>query len=314
MSPWLSILTGLVTLVVGAEILVRGAAWIAQAMGIRPLVVGLTVVAIGTSAPELVVSLIAAYEGEVGIVVGNVFGSNVANLALILGATTVVAPIVFRSAKIHFELYWLLFASVLTLVPFALGEEIGALVGGAFILLLICFLVWLVHRERIAHPNRLKSDRQVRDARRTLLNVAYVFAGLAGLYYGGRWLVDGATQVAEKFEIGDDVIGATIIAIGTSLPELATSVVAARRGHPELGLGNIIGSNIFNILLVLGATGLVTPIPYSWDGTGMRVCIAMLCAILVAIFLLGPGRIGRRVGGALLLGYVGYLTLEVMSL
>ena len=313
MTPWLSILVGLVTLVVGAEVLVRGAAWIAQAMGIRPLVVGLTVVAMGTSAPELVVSVIAAWEGNEGIVVGNVFGSNVANLGMILGATAVVSPIVFRSAKLRFELYWLLFASALTFIPLRRGV-CDAWSGGVLVLLLIVFIVWLVRRERLAHPERLSPDRQVRDLGHVAWNILFVLAGLAGLLFGGTWLKDGAVEVARTFEMDEAVIAATIVAIGTSLPELATSVVAARRGHPELGLGNIIGSNIFNILMVLGASALVAPIPYTWDGTGMRISISMAYAIVIAFLLLGPGRIGRRLGLALLLGYAGYLTLEVLSL
>ena len=311
MLPWLCILLGLVTLIVGAELLVRGSSWIAEALGVRPLIVGLTVVAIGTSAPELVVSLIAVDKpGAMGIVLGNIFGSNIANIALILGTTALVGPIVARDAKLRFEVIWLLGASALTFLPFLMGQYTRGY-AALFVGLITLFMIWLVQRERRARPERQKKPEDQRSPLRAVLHIVMVPAGLAGLIFGGQWLVDGAVDVAKELGLSEDVIAATIIAIGTSLPELATSIVAARKGQPELALGNIIGSNIFNILMVLGTTALFVPIPAAFCEHGIRTSVAMGLTLVLAVLLLGPKHISRAAGGILLAVYVGYLFVEV---
>lgn len=311
MPPWFLILLGLVTLVVGAELLVRGSSWIAEALGVRPLIVGLTVVAIGTSAPELVVSLVAVSEPDtIDIVLGNIFGSNIANIALILGATALVMPIVAKDAKLRFEVVWLLVAGVLTFLPFLMGQYDRGY--GVFLVgLITLFIIWLVQRERRARPERPKNPGIERSGNRVVLHIAMVPVGLAGLVFGGGWLVDGAVEIATELGWSKGVIAATIIAIGTSLPELATSIVAARKGHPELALGNIIGSNIFNILMVLGVTSLFVPIPADFGENGMRTSVAMGLTFVLAVLLLGPKHISRTAGCILLAAYVVYIFVEV---
>ena len=307
---WLMIVGGLVVLVTGAEALVRGAAWIAEALGIRPLVVGLTVVAIGTSAPELIVSLIAANQGETGLVIGNIFGSNTANIALILGVTAVVRPINASKSRIRFEVLWLVAASALTFAAFINGEfsqQLGALMAG----LIILFIVILVIRERRSRPIRSTPKRDNHSAKQAFTYLGMTAGGGLLLYYGGQTLVLGATTVAKELGMSPPVIGATVVAIGTSLPELAASIVSARRGQPEMALGNIIGSNIFNILMVLGVTAAISPIPAQWAEHGTRLLIPMLLTLYLAFLLLKAKRITKLAGTILLISYISYIIWEI---
>lgn len=305
---WLMILAGLGVLGIGAEALVRGAAWIAEALGVRPLIVGLTVVAIGTSAPELVVSVIAANQGETGLVIGNVFGSNTANLALILGLTAFVRPIDASDSKMRFEILWLLAASLLTFAAF-LGDEFSRQLGVAMTTMIVVFLIWVVLRERPGRPKETSQDKTVISG---IAHLAMTVAGGLGLYYGGQWLVDGAITVAKDLGMSPPVIGATIVAIGTSLPELAASIVAARRGHPEMAVGNIVGSNVFNILLVLGVTATISPIPVGWAEHGIRMLVPMVLTVYVAFLLLRNMRIMKPAGMILLISYVWYIIWEIL--
>lgn len=309
---WLLILAGLVTLVVGAEALVRGSAWIAEAMGIRPMVVGLTVVAIGTSAPELVVSVIAANKGDTALVIGNIFGSNTANLALILGVTAILRPIDASASRMRFELLWLLAASLLTFSAFV-GEvhEFSRQLGIFMVVMIILFMVLLVVRERRDRPKRSSVARHDRTTKDAAMYLAITAAGGIGLFYGGKWLVNGATEIAVALKISSAVIGATVIAISTSLPELAASIVAARRGQPEMAIGNVVGSNIFNILMVLGITATISPIPASWADHGVRMLVPMVLTVFVAFLLLGKRRISKRTGSILLISYVSYIIWEL---
>ena len=309
MMAWLWILIGLVVLTAGAELLVRGSAWIAEALGVRHMIVGLTVVAIGTSAPELVVSLIGATENKIGLVLGNVYGSNIANIAMILGITALIAPIAIKESKIRFELIWLLAATACTVLSL-FTESYGIALGAVMITGIVAFICSLVQRERKARPTRTERPPD-RSANQLAAHLAMVPAGLTGLIFGGKWLVGGAVTVATDLGMSEAVIGATIVAIGTSLPELATAIVAARKGHSELVIGNIIGSNIFNILMVIGVTATIVPLPVSWAEQGMRTMFGLGLTILLAVALLGPKRLPRPVGVVFLASYVAYLALEI---
>ena len=309
---WLVILVGLVVLLAGAEALVRGSSWLAEAMGIRPLIVGLTVVAIGTSAPELVVSVLAANEGQTGLVVGNIFGSNTANIALILGTTAALRSIDTSETKLRFETTWLVVASLLTFVPFLDGGYSQQL-GLAMLAMITLFIAWLVRREQRARPSKADEPQSNRTFAAAAAHVALTGMGGAGLYFGGGWLVDGAVTIAKELGMSPPVIGATVIAIGTSLPELAASIVAARRGHPEMAVGNVIGSNIFNILLVLGVTSTISPIPVSWAEHGTRTLVPMVLTGFVAFLLLRGSRVTKPVGFILLATYAWYIIWEVLQ-
>lgn len=309
----LLLLAGFVLLVAGAEALVRGAVRLAGATGLSPLVIGLTVVAFGTSAPEFAASVGAALQGVPDLALGNIIGSNVANVLLILGMTALAAPLVVSRQMVRMDAPILVGVSLLA---FALAAD-GALGRGDGLLLLAggiaytLLLVWI--------GKRSPDDAVVPDVEAAPVNwwrdLAFVAAGLAMLVLGARWLVAGAVSVAEAFGLSELVIGLTVIAIGTSLPELATSILAAVRGQRDLAVGNIVGSCIFNLLLVLGATAAIAPggIPV---GPGvlafdLPVMTAVALACLPIFF---TGHCIARWEGALFLGYyiayTAYLLLD----
>ena len=321
MTDWLLILGGLVTLIVGAESLVRGAVWIALALGVSKLTVGLTIVAFGTSAPELVVCVSDVAKpdnlGPVGgIALGNIFGSNVANIGLILGLTALVRAVPTTGSKLRFEAYWMMLASILCMKPLLFQGEFTLLDGAVLVGLLGLFTIMLLRRERRNTNDKGNGDHGPldHDGRRAALHVALVILGLVGLFYGGQWLVSGSKGVARALGMPDSLIGATIVAVGTSLPELVTALVAARRGHPEIALGNVVGSNIFNICMVLGICALVRPLPVTFAEHGMRMSVGLVLAVTLGILLMRKTRISRRTGGTLLVCYLAYLTAEVARL
>lgn len=311
----LLVIAGLALLVVCADLFVRGAVWAAIALGVSPMVVGLTLVAFGTSAPELSSSLIAALEGRPGFASGNVLGSNFANLGLILGMTAVVAPIRHDSRSARFEIAWLLALGVAVFPPMLSGA-VSRWYGALLVLGLVVFTTWLVHRELHSRPARRReqSSTVARDARSVAKHVALIVGGLGGVIWGGDLLVRGAVGIATSSGMSDTLIGITIFAVGTSLPELVTSVVAARKGQPEIALGNVLGSNIFNIGLVLGSVACTVPMPLSWAGDGPVAGLGLLLSIVVGLSLRTRGGIGRRVGIALLTIYFGYMAIAAFTL
>jgi len=303
----------------GAEWLVRGAAGLARSMGIRPLAIGLTVVAYGTSAPELVVSGLSALEGKSALALGNVVGSNIANLGLILGITTIIAPPVVKGGLLSRELPVLLAATLA--LPLLLLDGAVSRVEGA--VLLLCALGFTVATLRAISPS---SDRpsQAPSERSSLVDVEdppapehlgrLALAGLTALGFGvlalgGKLFVDGAVGLAIAVGMSERVVGLTIVAIGTSLPELAASLVAALRGHTEIAVGNVLGSNIFNILLILGAAALIRPIEAQLFS--VRFDLIVLGVLTVGGTLaMRKGRKILRVEGALLvIAYSLFLTV-----
>ncbi len=310
----LSFAAGLAALLVGAELLVRGATRLAVRMGISPLVIGLTVVAFGTSSPELAVSLGAAWKGQPDLVVGNAVGSNLFNVLLILGASAAITPLAVQQRLIRFDVPIMIGTCVL-LWGLALDGilsrlESGLLVAG--IVAYVAFAVWLSRRE----PQRVEAEyaAALRPRRaqgpNAWLQLALVAGGLGLCVLGARWMVGGAISIARLGGLSERVIGLTIVAGGTSLPELATSLVAAVRGQRDIAVGNVVGSNIFNILGILGLAGLLSPNPVAVPPACLRVDIpAMSLASLACLPILFTGHEIRRWEGALfLLLYAGYLT------
>ena len=302
---------GVLLLLAGAEALVRGASALALRVGITPLVVGLTVVAIGTSSPELVVSVQAALAGQGGVAVGNVVGSNIANLGLIVGIAALLSPMVVDRKLVRHDMPVML-GSMAALVVFLLD---GALARWEGALLLAGAVVYTVDGIR-------SSRREVREAREALppevqeamaeahtgfkRHVLFVVGGVALLVYGSELLLDGAVATATRLGVSEAVVGLTLVALGTSLPELATTVVAAVRGQGELALGNAVGSNIFNVFSVLGPAALVRPIEAAGIGAGVLVVMGGF-GLLTLFFLVSGGRTRRWEGAVLLAGYVGYI-------
>ncbi len=296
-------LAGLVGLFFGGEFLIRGAVGIARRLHVPPLVIGLTIVGFGTSTPELLVSLQAAMAGAPSLAIGNVIGSNIANILLILGLSSLIAVVPLRFADMRRDFAVMIGATLLLWLMFAGGVvsrvEGTVLTAGLFLYLWIS----LKGTAGSAPPQ---------DEVETIplwQSIAFAVAGLIVLMVGARLLVDSATEIARTFGVSEAVIGLTIVAVGTSLPELATSIIAAMRRHPELAVGNILGSNVFNILGILGITALVTPIPVEARFAGLDMALALASALTMVGFAMFGGRIGRFGGGALLIGYVGYIGL-----
>ena len=297
---------GLALLVVAASVLVRGAAALALRLGLTPLVVGLTVVAFGTSAPELVVSVQAALAGAGGIAVGNVVGSNIANVGLVLAAAVLLRPLAADASLFRRDLPAVVAVTALAALLLA-DRQLGRWEGAALVAGLVAYLVWSVRAARSAPPalevELVPEVATEAPAWRSLLLVA---AGLAGLVVGADLFVDAAVRLAEAAGVSNAVIGLTVVAVGTSLPELATTLVASLRGESEIAVGNVVGSNLFNLLGILGAAALVRPLV----APGLElVDVGVMGAFTVALVLmLWTGRrLVRAEGAVLLAGYLGYM-------
>jgi cation:H+ antiporter len=311
----LLLLIGLTLLLGGGDALVRGAAGLARRLGISPLVVGLTVVSLGTSAPELAVNVTAALRGSGGISFGNVVGSNLANIGLIVGLTALLRPLDVQRIVVRRELPMMLLATAVVLV-FALDSVLAGDVsaryergdGMVLLLLLGVFLYYTamdVFRQR---ENRRGKAGMAAGGWGVPVSLAVATAGLVALVMGARFTVEGAVGIARATGVSETVIGLTMIAIGTSLPELAASLVAVWRGQAEMAIGNVIGSNIFNLLLVLGATAAIRPIPVPAEGvTDVGVLLA-LSVVLWVVCATQQRRIIRVEGAFLLTVYLAYLS------
>ncbi len=304
----LILIIGLVVLVVGGEFLVKGAVSIAERFKISPLVIGMTVVSFGTSAPELLVSLQAALDGNPGISIGNVVGSNIANLALVLAITVLIFPIVAeRQTKI---IDWPMMMATMLFYVFSLDNVIVFWEGATLFSILIVFTFLLIKKSR--KENKKIQEELETSPKPILPGILFLLGGLAGLYFGSGWFVEGAISIAKDFNLSDRVIGVTVVAFGTSAPELVASTVAAYRKQTDISVGNLIGSNIFNIMAVLGITSMVKPIVVdnavlTFD---MYWVIGIALAMLPVLFI--GKRIGRVKGLLLLATYIAYI-VSVLS-
>jgi len=316
--PALSVLAGLAVLITGGEMLVRGASALAAILRISPLVIGLTVVAFGTSAPELAVSTQAAYAGRADLAVGNVVGSNIANVLLILGLTSLAAPLQVETKLIRFDVPLVILASVL-LLAMGLDGRIGTWDGALLLGLVTAYVVWSIRQGR-EEPKEVQdsfSGAVPADAPRRpiAVHIALIVAGLLLLAVGADWLVDGAAQIARQLGVQELVIGLTVVAVGTSLPELVTSITAALRGERELAVGNVVGSNLFNLTAVLGAASVLAPdgIPVSPAALALDIPIMIATAVAcLPIFFTGH-RIARWEGGLFFFYYLAYVIYLVMD-
>jgi cation:H+ antiporter len=312
-------LAGLVLLVLGAESLVRGASRLAVTLGLSPIVVGLTVVAFGTSAPELAVSVSSSYGGSANVAVGNVVGSNIFNVLLILGLASLIAPLVVSQRLVRLDVPLMIGVSFLLLL-FAADGKIGRIDGFILFAGIVTYTAWAVRSSRAetrAIEQEYTEEFGERDSspKQLAFDVFRVLLGLALLVVGADWFVDSATEFAEALGVSDLVIGLTLVAAGTSMPELATSVVASLRGERDIAVGNVVGSNLFNILSVLGLSGLVAPDGVAVASSAVRVDIPVMIAVAVACLpIFFTGRLIARWEGALFVamyvGYVLYLYLD----
>jgi cation:H+ antiporter len=314
------LVVGLIILIVGAELLVRGASRLAFGFGISPLVVGLTVVAFGTSSPELAVSIGSALAGQADIALGNVVGSNIFNVLFILGLSALIGTLVVAQQLIRLDVPLMIGVSLLPLL-LGLDGKIGQLDGLLLFAGIVAYIVFAIRQSR-------KETAAVRDeysaefgkggrmsGRQALRNIGLAIAGLTLLVLGARWLVDGAVSLARTLGLSELIIGLTIIAAGTSLPEVATSVIASLRGERDIAVGNVVGSNLFNILAVLGLTAVLAPNGVSVPAAALRFDIPFMIAVAVAclpIFFTGY-HIARWEGALFLAYYVAYTLYLILD-
>jgi len=319
MIVYILFIIGFLLLIKGADWLVAGSASIAKKYNVSDLVIGLTIVSMGTSMPELIINILASTSGASEIAIGNVIGSNIANVLLILGVAAIIFPLTIKESTVFSEIPYSIIA--LLLVAFAANAPIfnpdyelliSRLDGTIFLFFFGLFMVYIV---KLAREGRAD---MVEDAPDEILpmgkSILFVLLGMAGLFLGGKWVVDGAVQIAKTFELSENMIGLTIVAIGTSLPELVTSAVAAYKKNTDIAVANVIGSNIFNLLWVLGVSAVISPMTYL---TAINADIVVLIvATFLIIFSLMTGRaknqIGKPTGILFLTAYVGYLVFVVM--
>lgn len=296
------LLVGFVLLIKGADFFVDGSSSVAKLIGIPGFVIGLTVVAMGTSAPEAAVSISAGLQGSNEIAVSNVIGSNSFNLLVVAGICAVIKPYKIEKELLHRDFPVNVVVSVVLLLMALAGATLTRFNG---ILMLVCFAAYIAFILWVAFKNREKQTYEDVKTMSPLLSVLAIIGGLAAVIFGGDMVVDSATAIAQQLGWSETFIGLTIIAIGTSLPELVTSIVAAKKGESGLAMGNVIGSNLFNIMLILGLSSTINPIPIDTNGViNISILIGVTALIYVAC-LLKKG-MGRVVGAASVLGYCGY--------
>lgn len=317
MTPYILFFLGFILLIKGADWLVSGASSLAYRFGISALVVGLTIVAFGTSAPELIVSLLASMNGNTDIAIGNIVGSNIANILLILGISAVIYPLAVQKSTVWKEIPFALLA-VLVLILIANdqivdGESVSMISRIDGFVLIAFFIIFLYYIfGTVFQGSDEKSE--VPDSDFSQVRVALqLIGGLVGLIVGGKWIVDGAVFFASSLGVSESLIGLTIVAIGTSLPELATSAVAAYKKNVDIAVGNIVGSNIFNVFWILGMSAIVTPLPFS-AGANFDVLVAIGATLLLffALFVGKKHTIEKWQGVVFILLYILYVAYLVI--
>lgn len=305
-----ALVAGFVLLVKGADFFVDGAVGIAARFGIPQLVIGLTIAAMGTSMPEAAVSITSALKGSAGITVGNVVGSNIMNILVILGLTAVITPIAVQRSTRRFEIPGMIAVSILFLVFGYTGGEIVLFEG---IIMWLVFIGYLGYLLWIAKNNKAEESGEEDKKWSLPVQLIAIVGGIAAIVLGSDLAVDGATAIAKAFGMSDRIIGLTIVAFGTSLPELVTSVTAARRGKADIAIGNIVGSNIFNILFVAGTTALITPVVFE-----AKFVVDSIIAIVAAVILLvsvcnKDMKLKRPAGAVMLVCYGVYLAYLIAA-
>lgn len=309
-------LAGLILLLAGGNLLVRGASYLAGLLGLSPLIIGLTVVAFGTSAPELAVSVQSALAGRGDLALGNVVGSNIFNVLFILGVSATITPLVISRQLLRLDVPIMIGASILVLV-LGFDQRIGRIDGAVLFVGVVGYVVFLLYQgRREAQAQSLsaqQSDKQRNTTANGVLQIGLIAAGLAMLVIGARWLVSSAVAMATALGVSELVIGLTIVAAGTSLPEVATSVIASVRGERDIAVGNVVGSNIFNILAVLGFTGMVAPEGIHVSSAALNFDLPLMIAVALACLpIFFTGNVIARWEGLLFLGYYGAYTVYLI--
>lgn len=321
---------GFAVLIKGADLLIDGASAIARRLSVSDLVIGLTIVSFGTSAPELVVNMIASLNGNADLAVGNILGSNIANILLILGIAALIAPLGVQQNTVFKEIPMSLLAALVlaVLANDALfntaaipgyEESVNLLGRGDGLILISFFIIFLYYTYGLIQSDKQAASVAVEQVETGALEmsntkaVVFILLGLVGLFFGGQWIVTGATMISRSLGLSEALIGIAIVGVGTSLPEVAASAMAAAKGKADLAIGNVVGSNIFNIFWVLGLSSVIQPIPYDTaiNGDMLMTIFASLC-LLVFLWARPPFRLHRFRGSFFLLMYVTYLVVRVV--
>jgi len=315
------IITGLTILIGGAEGLVGGASSLAKKLRISHLIIGLTVVSFGTSAPELAVNLLSAVDGSTDLALGNVVGSNIANILLVLGVSAILVPLSVKESTVWREIPLALLGVVLLFImgndTFFDSTNINAIThtDGVILLALMVMFIYYIYRLVKTHRADVAEITMVEEEMRDysiLSSIGLFLVGLAGLFIGGKLLVSGASNIALDAGLSEALVGLTIVAIGTSLPELVTSTVAARKGHADIAIGNIVGSNIFNIFFVIGSTSTLTALPVS-KALDVDIFVSIVASLLLFAFMFvgGKHRLARWQGCLFVTMYIAYITFLI---
>jgi len=310
---------GVVLLLVAGDILVRGAAALAHKWGVPSLIVGLTIVAFGTSAPELIVSVQAVLTGSSELAIGNVIGSNIANILLVLGIPALIMALPTNVAGVGRNTAVVLLATVILIALILMPGPLVRWHGMVLFTGIVLYLLWMFSLARsgakdpaLAEMSDMASMEGMPNSYFTM--ILFTLLGIIGLAFGGNLIVTNATFIAEGFGVSEALIGLTIVAIGTSLPELATVIVASWRGHNEVAIGNILGSNIFNIFAVMGAASIVGPISIPPKFMVFDIWVMLAATIALTVFILRRAPIGRKIGMFLLLGYFTYMAITAWDI
>ena len=310
------LIIGFAMLIKGADLFVDGAAGVADRFGIPQIIIGLTIVAFGTSAPEAAVSITSALKGSAELAVGNVLGSNILNVLIILGLTAVIRPVKMQTQTYKYELPFVMFSTVLVAVLGYVGGSISFFDGIILWVFMILFLVYLFQSAKKGKTDLVEmpdENGEVAKPKPVWLLILFIILGGAMIVLGSNFTVDSASFIAKKFGMTDRLIGLTIVAFGTSLPELVTSVIAARKGNSDIAIGNIVGSNIFNILFILGTTALITNIPYAMN-FNFDAVIALAALVILFVLVSNKEKTLKRWGGALMLAsYAAYFAYIVIK-
>lgn len=301
-----AIVLGLVLLYVGGELLVRGSVAVAAALGMSPLLIGITLVGFGTSTPELVTSIDAALRGLPGIAVGNVVGSNIANILLILGLGAVISPIAFTQRALSRDVFVVTLTGIAILALAAVGE-VGRIAGTALVLALAAYLVLAQSQERTSGWRAASATVSAAAGINPWLSLLIAIVGIAIVVAGAHLLVDGAVELAAFFGVSDTIVGLTVVAVGTSLPELATTVTAALRRQGDVALGNILGSCIFNVFGILGVTAIVQPLIVPEVIFRFDAWVLLATTLLLVVFAITGRRLNRAEGIVFVAAYAGYV-------
>lgn len=314
--PFLSfglLVVGIVILVVGGDLMVRGAAALARQWGIPALIVGLTIVAFGTSAPELVVAVQAVFDGSSDLATGNIVGSNIANILLALGLPAMILAIPTNMPGVARNAFVCVAATIIYIVLAWFDNPMSRISGAILFGGIIVYLLWMFRLAKVgANDPILAEMTEIEDGEdglpdRQWMSIIYLILGLIGLVIGGRLIVENATEIAEHYKVSKALIGLTIVAIGTSLPEIATVVIAAYRGHPEVAIGNVLGSNVFNLFAVGGAAALTGPVDIPGGFKLFDFWVMLVAMLALTVFILSRNDIGKRTGIIFLIAYALYM-------